>query len=270
VGESNSDRKIAVVAGGGNLPLRVIARLGVLKRQFVVLSIAGFGPPGYRKFELGSIGSMLDYIKASQATELVFCGNVKRPSFFSLKLDAVGKKWLAALGIRAFLGDDSLLKGVKKLLQREGVQVIGPQSILDTLLTPSGILTTCRKPSELDLRDIARGVFVLNTLSKADVGQAVVVQEGVVLGIEAVEGTADLIMRCKSLKLRKMGGVLIKTSKRHQERTVDMPSIGKLTVSAVADCGLHGIALGTGDSQIIDYEETLSAANASNIFLIGI
>jgi DUF1009 family protein len=261
---------LAVVAGGGNLPLRIIEKLDILRRRFIVLSIAGFGPPGFRKFEMGAIGKMLDYIKESHATQLVFCGDVKRPSFFSLKLDSVGKKWLTSLGIRSFLGDDALLKGIKKLLEREGIKVIGTQSILSTLLTPPGILTSGRKPNDLDLRDIARGVFVLNTLSKADVGQAVIVQEGVVLGIEAIEGTAELIARCKLLKLRERGGVLIKTSKMNQERSVDLPAIGKMTVSSVAACGLNGIALGTNDSQIIDYEETIVAANERDVFIIGI
>ncbi|MDR1034583.1 MAG: UDP-2,3-diacylglucosamine diphosphatase LpxI [Holosporales bacterium] len=269
MGKSDSNRNIAVIAGGGNLPLLIIEKLSKLRRDFAVLSIDGFGPSGYRKFELGSIGKMLAYIKNFKATEVVFCGNVKRPSFFSLKLDSVGKRWLAVLGIRAFLGDNALLSGIKKLLEREGIKIIGPQSILSTLLTPPGILTANRKPSETDLQDMARGIFVLNTLSNADVGQAVIVQEGVVLGVEAAEGTAELVSRCKHLKLRERGGVLVKTSKRDQDKVVDLPSIGKWTISDVSNCGLNGIAIGAGDSQIIDYEETIAAANSSGIFVLG-
>ncbi|MBR1479952.1 MAG: LpxI family protein, partial [Alphaproteobacteria bacterium] len=171
---------------------------------------------------------------------------------------------------RAFLGDNALLKGIKELLRAEGLNVISPQSILGTLLTPAGVLTTAR-PSEIDLRDIARGVFVLNTLSRADVGQAVVVQEGVVLGIEAAEGTKRLIERCADLKVSDArGGVLVKTAKLKQELSIDLPTIGKHTVSEAEHSGLSGIAIGAGASQIIDCDETTALANEKGLFIIGI
>ena len=261
---------ICVVCGGGNLPLRVISKLGELHRQFFAISIKGFGSPEYPQFGVGQIGAMLEFIKAKGATGVVFCGSVKRPGMFSLKLDNVGRKWLHKLGMRAFLGDNALLKGIKELLRAEGLNVISPQGILGTLLTPAGVLTTAR-PSEIDLRDIARGVFVLNTLSRADVGQAVVVQEGVVLGIEAAEGTKRLIERCADLKVSDArGGVLVKTAKLKQELSIDLPTIGKHTVLEAEHSGLSGIAIGAGASQIIDCDETTALANEKGLFIIGI
>jgi DUF1009 family protein len=265
----NSANKIALIAGGGSLPTEVIEKLDDLRRPYVVLSIADIGPSGYRKFGLGKIGEMLEYLKEAGATEILFCGNVKRPSFFSLKLDAVGKKWLSALGVRLFLGDDALLKGVKRLIEKEGLSVIGAQSILTTSVTPKRLLTDGSKPNDMDLRDIARGIFVLNALSRADVGQAVVVQEGMVLGIEAAEGTSDLISRCKKLKLSPKGGVLVKIAKTGQEKSIDLPTIGPSTVHSIFDCGLNGIALGAHSSQIIDFENTIGLANKLRVFIIG-
>ncbi|MDR0640125.1 MAG: UDP-2,3-diacylglucosamine diphosphatase LpxI [Holosporales bacterium] len=265
----NSGARIAVIAGGGDLPLRICSKLDELNRDYVCLSIAGFGPEEFEQFEIGSIGKMLGYIRETQAKSILFCGYVKRPSFFSLKLDGVGKKWLSHLGIKSFLGDNALLTGIKKLILREGFQVISPHSILNTLLTPSGVLTT-QRPTDLDLQDIARGIFVLNTLSKTDVGQAVIVQEGVVLGIEAAEGTSSLISRCVDLKLNDRGGVLVKTSKIGQDTSIDLPTIGPQTVRMASECGLSGIALGTGNSQIIDYSDTIDLANEKGTFIIGI
>ncbi|GHT88795.1 hypothetical protein FACS1894113_2040 [Alphaproteobacteria bacterium] len=265
----NNSATVAVVAGGGDLPLKIIEKLKNLKREHVVVSIDGFGPVEYPSFKIGEIGKILDFIRSSNAAEILFCGNVKRPSFLSLKTDSVGKKWIRSLGVRAFLGDDALLKGVKKLLKIEGLSVLSPQSILDTLLTPSGLLTT-QKPTELDLKDIARGLFVLNTLSKTDVGQAVVVQEGLILGIEAAEGTSELISRCKALKIAKFGGVLIKMAKINQESAIDMATIGEKTIGEAVNAGLAGIALGANNSQIIDFEKTIKFANDQKLFVIGI
>ena len=260
---------ITLIAGGGDLPLKLIEKLESLGRSYVVASIKDQGPADYETFEVGEIGKILEFVKLSGGNEVLFCGSVKRPSLLSLKLDPVGRKWLGHLGVRAFLGDDALLKGIKKLLEKEGLKIVSPQSILGTLLTPYGVLTNAR-PSDRDLQDIARGLFVLNSLSKTDVGQAVIVQEGVVLGIEAAEGTSQLINRCLSLKVANSGGVLVKTAKLNQDMALDMPTIGKKTIAEALTSKLSGIALGASKSQIIDFDETIKHANESGVFIIGI
>ena len=260
---------IAVISGSGDFPLKIIEKLKSLGEDFDVVSVVHDGLDGYPVFGLGEVGRMLDHIKSIGASKIIFCGSVKRPSFFSLKLDKVGREWLRCLGIRAFLGDDALLKGIRKMLQKNGLEIISPQSIMDTLLTPEGLLTKNR-PKDADMMDVARGIYVLNVMSKADVGQALVVQEGVVLGMEAFEGTKKLIQRCKELKLSDEGGVLIKTAKINQEMSVDLPTIGKDTVLDVFESKLSGIALGSGKTQIIDFEETVKLADEKGIFIMGV
>ncbi|MDR2458603.1 MAG: UDP-2,3-diacylglucosamine diphosphatase LpxI [Holosporales bacterium] len=261
---------IAVVAGSGDLPLRIIAKLNTLKKKYVVVSLDGFGPAGYQKFKIGYIGQILDFIRAAGAKSVLFCGGVKRPSLRSLSLDSIGKKWLKQLGVRALLGDNSILSGIMRLLEKEGLSIVSPQSILDTLLSPRGVMTMMQ-PSETDLQDIARGIFVLNTMSKADVGQAVVVQDGVVLGLEAVEGTKGLLERCMHLKLSSnRGGVLVKLSKIGQEQLVDLPTIGKDTITEAREANLVGIAVGSEQSQILDFEDTVKLANDNGLFMIGV
>jgi DUF1009 family protein len=261
--------KIAVIAGSGDLPFRIIEKLSISRIRHVVLSISPFGPESYEQFDLGEIGRMLAYIRSKEASKVVFCGSIRRPSFFSLKMDRIAKKWLMHLGVRAFLGDDTLLKGIRRLAEAEGLEIISPQIILESLLTPQGLLTKIA-PSEADLQDIARGVFVLNTLAKADVGQAVIVQEGIVLGIEAAEGTKELLARCKHLKVRQCGGVLVKISKTQQDLAFDLPTIGEQTVIDAEACELSGIALDGNNSQIIDFEKTIKLANEKEMFVLGL
>jgi DUF1009 family protein len=262
-------RVIAVVAGSGDLPCAVVNRLDELNFACVPVSISGFGPRHFRSFELGEISATLDYLRSKNVTDIIFCGGVRRPSLLSLKLDKVGKRWLASLGIRAFLGDDALLRGIKRLLAKEGFRVLSPQSILNTLLTPQGVLTD-KRPSQSDLRDIARGIFVLGVMSRADIGQSVVVQDGIVLGVEAIEGTDRLISRCSLLRGAEVGGVIIKMSKIGQDDSMDVPTIGPRTVSVAAESSFFGIAVGASKSQIIDYESTISLANQRKLFIIGV
>lgn len=265
-----SHKIIAVIAGSGALPLRIVSKLKELREEFVVISLAGFGSLEYPQFEIGEIGKILAYIKERGVTDIVFCGAVKRPSIFSINLDETGKQWLRKLGIRAFLGDDALLKGIRILLANEGLNILRPQEILSTLLTPPGILTRT-KPTEMELKDIARGLFVLNMVAKADVGQALVVQEGIVLAIEAKEGTSEMLRRTEHLKLTATkGGVMIKTAKTNQDEAIDLPTIGKQTISEARAANIAGIALGAHKTQIIDFDETIDLADKNDIFIIGV
>lgn len=261
---------IAVIAGSGDLPLRIIAKLEEVRAEFTVISIAGFGSSEYPQFKIGEVGKILNHIKARGVTDVVFCGAVKRPSLFSLTLDELGKKWLRKLGIRAFLGDDALLKGIRILLEKEGLNILKPQEILTILLTPPGILTHT-KPTEMDIKDIARGLFVLKTMAKADVGQALTVQEGIVLAIEAKEGTAEMLNRTRDLKLTTTkGGVMVKTAKENQDEAIDLPAIGKQTILEAKLANIAGIALGARKTQIIDFIDTINEANKNDIFIVGI
>ncbi len=256
--------KIAIIAGSGDLPYRIEAQLRSVSAPYEFISITEGS-----QFQIGQIGKILNYLKNTGVTDVVFCGAVKRPNFFKLKLDNVGRRWIRKLGCRVFLGDDALLKGVKQLLAHENINVISPQSILKSLLTPSGVLTQ-NKPNKREMEDIARGIFVLNSMAKADVGQAVVVQDGVVLGIEAAEGTKNLIARCKNLKLVRYGGVLVKMAKTGQDTDIDLPTIGDQTILECMDTGLSGIALSAKTSQIIDYERTINLADKYGLFIIGV
>ena len=114
------------------------------------------------------------------------------------------------------------------------------------------------------------GVRVARALGALDVGQAVVVQHGVVLGVEAIEGTDALLQRCAGIKREGQGGVLVKLKKPQQERRADLPTIGADTVRRAAEAGLSGIAVEEGQSLILDRAETVAEANRLGLFVAGI
>ena len=171
-------------------------------------------------------------------------GALSRPTMNEIRPDWEGVKWLAKIGSKA-LGDDNLLKLIIGMIEGKGYKVVGPDDILADLLTPEGILSSI-EPDEQAWKDIGRGVEILWALSPVDVGQAVVVQEGLVLGIEAIEGTDALIERSASLHRPGHGGILIKIAKHQQEQRVDLPTIGLETVHKALEAGLRGIAVEEG------------------------
>ena len=110
----------------------------------------------------------------------------------------------------------------------------------------------------------------VGALGALDIGQAVIVQQGHVLGVEAAEGTDRLIERCAGLRLDGEGGVLVKIAKPGQERRIDLPTIGTATVAAAAAAGLRGIAVEAGGALVVDPDRLAAAADEAGLFVIAI
>ena len=265
---------LALIAGNGDLPLQIIKSC---QKQNIYLIVIGFESQihlnemnvPYAQFSLGSIGKILDHLKKHNIKKIVFAGNIKRPSLKELQVDWVGAKWLKTLGIKALKGDDALLSGILELLQKEGFEILKPSDFLDNLMLPAGILTKVA-PTPDDYLDIERGVQILKTLSPLDVGQSIVVQQGLVLGIEAIEGTKTLIERCASLKREGSGGVLVKMAKTTQNKKIDLPTIGPETIDGLKKAGFVGIAAEAKVTQVIDFEQTVKLANEMGLFIVEI
>jgi DUF1009 family protein len=175
---------------------------------------------------------------------------------------------IAKLG-KAALGDDKLLSVLIAEIESEGFNVVGADDILHDLLVAEGVLGRHR-PDDIAQSDIARGVEVARALGAVDVGQAVVVQQGIVLGVEAIEGTDALIARAAAVRREGPGGVLVKIKKPGQERRADLPTIGRSTVDAAAGAGLRGIAVEAGATLVIGRETLVAAADAAGIFVAAI
>lgn len=268
---------LGILAGGGELPLRVARAARAAGRPVFAVVLSGWGDPAqwaglpHAVERPGAAGSILSRLRAEGVRQLVLGGRVRRPSVAALRPDAVGMRIVARIGTGFLLGDDGLLRAVARVLEEEGFQVVSPQSVLAGLLPEAGLLNRAAPPPDAAARaDIRRGVAVCRALGAADVGQAVVVQQGLVLGVEAIEGTDALLARCGTLRREGGGGVLVKLAKPGQDRRLDLPAIGPDTVRNAAAAGLAGIAFGAGATVLLDRERTVAAADAAGLFLLAL
>lgn len=147
--------------------------------------------------------------------------------------------------------------------------VKGIHEVMTDLLVRPGVLGRC-KPDKQALADIRRGIEVASELGRLDVGQAVVVQQGLVLGVEGIEGTDELIRRCGDYRRKGVGGVLIKLRKPQQDMRIDLPTIGTRTVERAHETGLRGIAVHTGNGLIVDEPEVIRLADKYGLFIMGV
>ncbi len=271
----SSQPKLGIIAGGGIAPRRVIESCRAQKRDFFVVCLEGQADKDVAHdaphiwLPLGAFGKLRDLTISEKLGELVMIGHVRRPSLIELKPDWLAMKALAKVSFNA-LGDDGLLRAVGHVMEQEfGVRVIGAHEVLGGILMREGTLGAVTPDSEAQ-RDIARGVAVARALGLVDVGQSVIIQQELVLGVEAIEGTDALITRCAGLRREGAGGVLVKLAKPQQDDRFDLPTIGGTTVKNAAESGLRGIALEAGRSLLIDRDQVRELADEAGIFVVGI
>lgn len=266
--------KLALMAGRGHLPRNIITQCQTMGRDLVVVAFEGQTDEelteGVDHFwtKLGTIGHTLEELKKRHVKEIVIAGAMKRPSWSELKLDWTGSKFLMKVGIHS-LGDDGILSAVVKFLEEHGFSLITPDQFIDNLMAEEGLLTN-HQPEAEDMADIEYGITILKTMGALDIGQAVVIQRNIVLGVEAIEGTAQLIKRCCDLKRTGPGGVLVKIAKPNQSLKVDLPTIGPETIDQLVAAGLKGIAIEAQKTQILQRTTTIAKANEHGLYLIGV
>jgi DUF1009 family protein len=275
---------IGLFAGRGELPLKIIAHCHEQAQPLHLIAFEGQTDPefvtqqeklveGHLWTHFGAVGKTLKYLKAHKVTHIVMAGAMNRPSWSEIKLDWKGTQWFAKLGLAKIgmksSGDDGLLTSIMGLLKAEGIDVISATDILDDLLAPEGVMGR-HQPGKTDWKDISQGRDVARLLGSGDIGQAVVVQQGLVLGVEAIEGTESLLARCGTLRRDGPGGVLVKMAKPQQSRAVDLPTIGVSTVHQAKAAGLVGIAIEAGATQILDRHAVIAAADEAGLFLVGV
>jgi DUF1009 family protein len=266
---------LGILAGGGPLPGRVAAAAQAAGREVFLVGLEGHAdaavlapyPHGWAR--LGAAGRILALLRAHHCRDVVLVGPVRRPSLLDLRPDAEGARLLARIGRAAFGGDDGLLAAIVRVLAEEGFAVLGAHEVLTEAVAPRGTLGR-HAPDAQALADVARGVAVARALGAVDVGQGCVVQQGIVLAVEAVEGTDAMLARAARLVRPGPGGVLVKLVKPGQERRADLPTIGPATVRAATAAGLRGLAVEAGGTLVTDRATLVAAADAAGLFLIGI
>ena len=269
----SSAPKLGIIAGRGDLPLRLIEAARAADREFYVLAIKnqadltlGDDVP-HDWVRLGSAGKGLELLRAAGVRDVVFAGAIKRPSLGALMPDARMARFLAKLASKS-LGDDSVLRVAVAEFEAEGFRVVGADDLRGELVMTQGRLGR-HAPDETAWADIHHGITMARALGALDIGQAVVVQQGIVLGVEGAEGTDELIARCGQLQKEGPAAILVKAMKPGQERRVDLPTIGPKTVAAVAAAGLRGIAVEADQALILDRAEVIAEADRLGLFLVG-
>ncbi len=270
----NPATPLGIIAGSGHLPRQLTASCLKAGRSVFIVAIENETAPEtvenvpHAWIRLGAIGLAFDHLKRAGVEELVLAGKINRPSMASIRPDMTGARLLSRLGLSLLGGDAAIFKTIIAFLEEEGFRVVGIDQLLQDFVADAGPLGQ-NIPDKQAQKDIEMGARIIRAIGTFDIGQGVIVKNGLVLGIEAAEGTDALIERCAALRGEGKGGVLVKARKPIQEDRVDLPTIGTQTLELVHRAGFAGIAVEARHSLIVNRREVTRMADQLGLFVIG-
>jgi DUF1009 family protein len=272
---------VGLIAAGGVMPFAVADSLAARGIKPVLFALKGACDPlGVARFRhhwisVGQLGRAVKLFRSENCRDLVFIGTLVRPALSEIRLDwgtlrVLGRVWAAFRG-----GDDHLLSGIGRILEQDGFRMVGIKDVAPDLLMPEGCITRVA-PDERAAADIAKGRELLRALSPFDIGQAAVVIDGHVVGVEDIEGTDGLLARVARLRTegriraRAARGVLVKAPKSGQDLRFDLPTVGPRTIEGAAKAQLAGIAIVAGNTIVVEPQAMIEAADAAGLFVTGL
>ncbi len=270
---------LGIIAGLGELPVAIAENATATGQGVYVLRLKGFEEPRLASYPgsvvgIGEVGGAISRFRDAGCRDIVFAGIVRRPNFSDLKLDLKGAALLPRVISEARKGDDALLRVLVGEFERNGFNVIGSEQAHASLLAPAGLISGTA-PSEAMMSDLEVAARVASASGALDIGQACVVCDGLVLAVEAQEGTDEMLRRCAALPETIRGregarrGVLVKRPKPVQERRIDLPTTGVSTVELAAAAGLAGIGVEAGGALMLNRAAMATSAEKFGMFLYG-
>ena len=271
--------KLGLIAGGGELPQAVAQRCDAEGRDLYVVRLDGFADPHLTRwpgddFGMAQIGAILKALKKNDCGAVCLAGIVNRPDFKNLKPDLKGASLLPGIVSAAAKGDDALLRKILSVFEAEGFAVEGADDILGGETLPEGALGALT-PTKDQLADLKKALHVAEKSGELDIGQGAVVCDGLVLAVEAQEGTDAMLDRVAGLPADLRGrpgdarGALGKAPKPIQDLRVDMPVIGPRTLENAARAGLAGVGGIAGRLILIDRPAVIETADRLRLFVWG-
>jgi DUF1009 family protein len=269
---------LALVCGGGSLPLAVADHVAARGRRVLLFPVRGAARPEdfagreHTWLHLGQFGKFARIARPLGCHEMVLIGSMTRPSFLSVRPDLLTLRHLPRITMAFLGGDNHLLSNIAKLVEEQGFVLRGAHEVAPEILAPRGSLGRLM-PDADDLANVGLGLDYLAAAGRFDIGQAAVIAGRHIVAVEAAEGTDGMLARVATLRatgrIRAPRGVLVKAPKPQQDRRFDLPSIGPTTVAAAAKAGLSGIVVIAGETVVAEPDALREAADRAGLFVFG-
>ncbi len=261
---------VGLIAGAGSLPVEIAEGARRSGRRVICVDVFNADPrlsdiaDACYAVALGDLGGVISLLRRHGVHEVLLAGKVdKLTTLRGLHLDAQA----AAVARRAAdLRDASILAVLTAALEEAGFEVGSQTQYVGHLVPGAGVLGR-RAPSPAEAQDIQLGLRIARGMARLDVGQAVAIRRGVVVAVEASEGTDAMIRRAGSLAA---GVVVVKVSRPRQDPRYDLPVVGTQTVEALAQARGTALAVEAGRTILLERDRLIAAADGAGIAVASV
>ena len=264
--------KLLIIAGSGIYPARIAAgarKAGV--RHISVLAFRGMTARATAAlgdetvwFGIGEMRSGFSWIAQQGFSSAIMAGQIHPFALFQTRFDDLARLWLSSLPIK---NAHTIFGKIAAEMEKIGLRLLPASCYMDDAVPGAGVLTR-RAPDERETRDIAFGHRVARGICGLDIGQTLVVKDGMILAVEAFEGTNQAIRR--GGKLGGKGAVVIKVAKENHDMRFDIPVIGEATVSTLRKAGVSALAYQAGRLVMLERAKVIAAADKLNLAIVGL
>ena len=264
---------IGLIAGNGAFP-RLFAKAAKERGlRVVAVAMRGETDPAIADevdvltwVRVGQLGKMIRALKREGVQRAAMAGGVRKTRLFEgVRPDFTAVKVLARCALK---NDDGMLRAVAAEYERAGIEIVDSTLYMPESLSPSGPLTG-QVPSKAQKKDLLFGYKIAREIGLLDIGQTVIVRDGAVVALEAIEGTDACIRRAGEL-MGRQGGVMVKVAKPNQDMRFDVPAIGVATITRLAEAGIEVLGIEAGRTLLLEPQSIIEAAEAHNIVLVGL
>ena len=264
--------KLLIIAGSGTYPACIAAgarKAGV--RHISVLAIRGMTERATVAladeavwFGVGEMRAIFDWAAKQGFTCVIMAGQIHPLALFRTRFDDLARSWLNGLQIK---NAHTIFGKVAAEIEKLGIRVLPASCYMDDCIPGAGVLTK-RAPDAREQNDIDFGHGVASRICGLDIGQTLLVKDGVILAVEAFEGTNETILR--GGKLGGKGAVVIKVATQGHDMRFDIPVIGEGTISVLRKAGVSAIAYQAGRLVMLERPKVVAAADKLNIAIVGL
>ncbi len=264
--------KIGLIAGNGSFPL-LFARAAKAKG----MSVVAVAMRGETKTEINDLVDQITWVRVGQLSKMIrafrsagitkaaMAGGIRKTRLFGgARPDLLTLRLLTRNAIRR---DDGILRAVAAEFEKEGIEIVDSTLVMPEVLAPSGLLTN-RKPDARESADLKYGLGIALKIGELDIGQTVIVKDGAVVALEAIEGTDLCIQRAGELSGG--GAVMVKVAKPGQDMRFDVPAIGPKTIDSLRKAGIRVLGIEAGRTLLLEGDILLKRAEESGISVVGL
>ena len=262
--------KFGIIAGSGSLPVILTQQVKKAGRQVVVISITKDADESlkdiaseFHQISVGQVKKVINTLIDANVKEVAIIGKISKNIIFNpLRFDTKAIKILSKIKDKS---DSSLFSAIAEEIESSGIKLIDQRLYLSNLLPEKGVLTNT-KPSKSQLNDIEYGMNLARKSADLGIGQTVIVKDGVVIAVEAIEGTDSAIKRAGSLC--DDGIVVTKSARQNHDFRFDVPTVGPKTIDALIEAKASVLAIEYQKAFLIEPELTIKKADEAKIAIV--